>query len=63
MAKAGKWELRVMRGGYPAWVTVSFEDERLVQIHHEDLRDLEYAVQKAMREAKANLGKQYEHEV
>jgi hypothetical protein len=56
VSKAGEFEIRVS-GPYPAWCEIRYNGERLASIHHKELRDLRYAVDKAMREAKLKLGK------
>jgi hypothetical protein len=55
MSSAGKWEIIVSTGGYPAWCELRHDGEVLARIHHNQLRDLEYAVSKAMREARDAL--------
>lgn len=61
--KVGKWTIEVT-SPYPCWVRVSFEDqEPLLHANHRDLRDLEYAVQKAMRVAREKLPEREREEV
>ena len=57
----GNWHFEVAEPS-PAWVTIIYEGQEIRLINHRDLRDLEYAVQKAMRLAKEKLGT-HGHEV
>lgn len=56
MSKAGEIEIEVSKA-YPCWCHIHYRGELLFSIHHKELSDLEYAVQKAIQEAKLNLGK------
>lgn len=55
MSKAGNFEIDVSQGGYPAWCEIRYAGKALERIHHKELRDLQYAVEKAMREAREAL--------
>jgi len=55
-AKAGDFEIEVT-GPYPAWCEIKYMGERICSIHHKELSDLRYAVEKAMQIARLKLGK------
>jgi hypothetical protein len=55
-AKAGGFEIEVT-GPYPAWCDIKYGDQRISTIHHKELSDLRYAVEKAMQIARLKLGK------
>lgn len=63
MSNAGNFTIRVCRGGHPVWCEIQYNGEDLCKIHHSELRDLQYAVTKAMQEAKAELPDRYKDEV
>lgn len=56
MANAGKFDIEV-RSPYPCWIVINYGGTELASIHHSELSDLEYAVKKAMQEARLKLGK------
>lgn len=62
MSSAGKFELNLSEP-YPVWVTLKIDGEEVARLTHHDLRDLEYAANKAMREAKMKLPHGDRHEV
>ena len=52
----GKFMIEVSDSGFPVWTKLSYENVTLHGIHHHDLRDLEYAIQRARLQAKRALG-------
>jgi hypothetical protein len=56
VATAGEFEIEVM-GPYPVWCEIRYGDQRISTIHHQELSDLRYAVEKAMQIARLKLGK------
>lgn len=62
MSRVGKWTLDVSTP-HPAWVTLVYEDQEITLIHHQDLRDLEYAVKRAINEARDKLPDSHKHEM
>lgn len=62
MSRAGNWEIKVSEP-YPAWAEVCFEGKSLVRVHHRDLRDLEYAVKRAILEARDKMPETHRHEL
>ena len=48
---------------YPVWCVLYKDGQELIQFHHKDLRQLYYAVDVAMRDAKISLGEKYSLEV
>lgn len=54
MASAGNFEINVS-GPYPCWCQIVYEGVTVATIHHNELSDLEYVAQKAMKEAIAKL--------
>lgn len=63
MSKAGNFEIEVWRGGYPVWCVVSHHGVERFRISHTELRDLQYTVEKAMREARLELSEKDREEV
>lgn len=51
MSSAGRFVIDVWIGGYPVWCGLKYEGVEIARFSHKELRDLEYAVTKAMREA------------
>ena len=63
MSKAGEWEIRVSEP-HPAWCEIFYRGQRFLHgVHHQDLRDLEYAVARAIKEARDKLPENYKHEM
>lgn len=54
MSSAGDWEVTVSEP-HPVWIGISFEGRELVRFRHNHLRDLEYAVARAIVEARGKL--------
>lgn len=48
---------------YPCWVEVCYDGESKFRMHHNELSDLKYAVEKAMKEAIHMLPDTDKHEV
>jgi len=63
MSKAGNIEIDVWVGGYPVWCHISYRGAEKFSIHHNELSDLLYATQKAMKEAKLELSDKDKEEV
>jgi hypothetical protein len=63
MSAAGNWKINPWVGGYPIWCELFYRGERLTQVRHTELRDLEYAVKRAINEARSNLPDNYKHEM
>jgi hypothetical protein len=63
MSIAGNFKINVWQGGYPVWCVISYGDKELAQLRHTELRDLEYAVRRAIVEATAALPENYKHEM
>lgn len=53
MFKVGRFEVSVW-DPYPVWITIRTESGE-IRLSHSELRDLEYAVSRAMRDARQNL--------
>ncbi len=54
MSLAGNWSISVSEP-YPVWIGVSYQGRELVRVRHDELRDLEYAIGRAVMEARAKL--------
>jgi hypothetical protein len=69
MISAGRFEVDVTRGGYPVDVYVYLKPynggprEQVLRIEHAELSDLKYVVQRAINEARRNLGPDRQDEV
>lgn len=62
MSNAGNFKIGVS-DPYPVWCEISYLGERLISIRHDELSDLEYAVRKAMQQAKLKLPEKDRDEV
>jgi len=63
MSSAGKWKIETMTGGHPIFCEVSFNGEIIIKVRHPELRDLEYAVKRAIVECRNALPEHYKHEM
>jgi hypothetical protein len=59
MSKAGDFEITVA-DPYPVWCNLRYRGETVARFTHEELSDLKYAVEKAMRKASKQLGSEKE---
>jgi hypothetical protein len=55
MIRAGNFIVEVWEP-YPCWVHITYGD-KVIQISHSELSDIQYAVNKAIKVAKKKLGK------
>lgn len=62
MSIAGKWTIEV-GSPHPVWCRILFGDQEIHGIPHTELRDLEYAVRRAVKEARNALPKSHKHEM
>lgn len=61
----GKFDVEMQFGGFPHWTTIKFRKwdsdasvvDELSGIHHEDIPDLIYALQRAMDKANSRMKK------
>lgn len=58
----GKWEVEVALP-YPCWVRITFNGQEIHGIRHTELRDLEYALKRAMTEVREKLPNGFKHEI
>lgn len=63
MSKAGKIEITVDRGGYPAWCRLTIDGKQVAILSHSEIGDLIYAARKAAAEARSALPENLRHEV
>ena len=63
MIKVGKIEVSVDTGGYPAWCRISIEGEHVASLHHSELSDMIYAMEKAQIKARSSLPDKYKDEI
>lgn len=54
----GKWNI-VMRGPSPCWLDITYtthgKENRIATIHHRDLPDLQYALDRAAKEVASRI--------
>jgi hypothetical protein len=50
----GKWNIEVS-GPYPCWCRITYDDQEIHSVRHTELRDLEYALQRAIKECRDRL--------
>lgn len=55
MPKAGNFEIEVT-GPHPCWLRLAYEGRTLLTIRHNEIRDLEFVIDRAKAEAKRRLG-------
>lgn len=58
----GKWEIEVSEP-YPCWCRITYDGQEIYGIRHGELLDLEYAVQRAIREVYGKLPERDRHEI
>lgn len=58
----GSFTVNVATGGWPVWCALRYGGQEL-RFAHTELRDLEYAVKRMLREAEDDLPPNYKHEV
>lgn len=64
MASAGKWSLTHWDGGHPVWCQLYYDGaEILGGINHRELRDLHYAIGRAILECRDALPATHKHEM
>lgn len=63
MSAAGKWGIKISHGGHPVWCEIHFAGTEIVRVHHTELRDLEYAVKRAILECRDELPLSHKHEM
>lgn len=64
MSQAGKWALKHWTGGHPVWCQLEYEGQEIAHgIHHRDLRDLQYVIERAILEVRNELPPNYKHEI
>lgn len=64
MSSAGKWEITHWKGGHPVWCQIHHNGVEVLQgVHHKDLHDLKYTVERAILEVRAELPEPYKHEM
>lgn len=51
MSAGGKFTINVWQGGYPVWCELLYEGEKIKQFDSYELRDLEFACERARKEA------------
>ena len=62
MSSAGKWEIETS-SPHPVWCRIIYGDQEIHGIRHTELRDLHYAVGRAIKEARDQLPETYKHEM
>lgn len=50
-------------GPYPVWITITYNDKQIYHIRHTELRDLEYAIQRAIKDTRDALPETYKCEL
>lgn len=60
--KAGNIELSTWTNGYPMWMTFSCYGEEVMRLHHNELKDLAFVIERMLTQAKAIMPDSYKHE-
>lgn len=64
MSSAGKWKLTHWKGGHPVWCQLHYDGREVLHgIHHNELRDLKYAIERAIKECTDALPESFKHEM
>jgi hypothetical protein len=63
MSRAGDWKIETMTGGHPVWCEISYGGSMFCKVRHTQLRDLEYAIKRAILECRDALPDSYKHEM
>jgi hypothetical protein len=61
--KAGDFVVTVYTGAYPINVCVEYGGQQALRLRHDQLRDLRYALKKAMKAARRALPASYHTEI
>lgn len=65
MSSAGNWTIEVSEP-HPMWCRIVYRggpDQEVHSIHHKELHDLRYALDRAIKEARDKLPEGYKHEM
>lgn len=61
--KAGEFSVEAWTEGYPIWVTIKHGARDMGGIHHSELRDLAYVIERMIASVGAKLPDGHRHEV
>lgn len=50
-----KFEVEFYDDGYPMWTSIKYDGKEVLRIHHNEIQDLEYAMNRTRHIAKAKL--------
>lgn len=62
MIRAGDFEISVS-DPYPCWIKIRYNGDEIVTLRHRELRDLEFAVSRAIAEATRKLPDNYKDDM
>lgn len=60
---AGEFEVEAWSDGHPMWTTIRYGQQELRSIHHNELRDLCYALDRLRTLMRAKMPDHYKHEL
>ena len=63
MSKAGRIEIHVAQGSWPAWCRLHVDGKHVITFSHTEIGDLIYAARRAAAEAREALPENCRHEV
>lgn len=63
LIRAGNFSIEVWIGGYPVFIVLSYEGNELARFNHHEISDLQYVVNRAVRQAKQTLPAKLRNEV
>lgn len=59
--KAGDFEISTWTNGFPMWMEIKYRDET-ISVHHRDLKDLAFIIDRMRVQARAQMSENYKHE-
>jgi hypothetical protein len=57
-----QFEVEFWTDGYPMWTTIKHEGKEIVRVHHREVRDLEYALERIRQLLEVCLPTNSKHE-
>lgn len=62
--KCGEFEVETFTDGYPMWVSIRYREEKILHsLHHSEIKDLRYALDRLRNHIEAKLPESNKHEV
>jgi len=62
-ASAGRFSAETFTDGYPRWTSITHDGKEIARVHHSELRDINYVVDRIRIAIRASLPDRDKHEV